>query len=48
MTTTGCSSVLSPKPEPVTTKVICELLGVWDRIWRFYDDGTEDYSGRTR
>jgi hypothetical protein len=30
-------------------KTCCELPGVWDRVWRLYDDeGAEDYSGQTR
>jgi hypothetical protein len=41
--------VLSSKPKPVTMKMCCELLRVWDRIWGFNsDDGTEGYSGQTR
>jgi hypothetical protein len=39
-------SVLSLELKPVMAKTFCELLGVWDRIWGFYDDeGAEDYSG---
>jgi hypothetical protein len=35
--------------KPVMVEMCGELLGVWDRIWRFYDDeGAEGYSGRTR
>jgi hypothetical protein len=41
--------VLSPKPKPVMMEVCCELLGVWDRVWRFNsDDSAEGYSGRTQ
>jgi hypothetical protein len=44
-----CGLVLSSKSKPVMAKTHCELLGVGDRIWGFYDDnGTEGYSGRTQ
>jgi hypothetical protein len=39
-------SVLSSESKPIMAKMCCELPGVWDRIWRFYDDeGAEEYSG---
>jgi hypothetical protein len=42
-------SVLSSEQKPVMVKACCKLLGVWDRIWRFYgDEGAEDYSGQTQ
>jgi hypothetical protein len=47
MTALRCGSVLVSELEPVTTKLCCKLPGVQDRVWGLYNDGTEDYSGRT-
>jgi hypothetical protein len=30
------------------TESCCKLPGVQDRIWGFYDEGAEDYSGQTQ
>jgi hypothetical protein len=41
-----CRSVPSLESKPIVVKTCCELPGVWDRIWGFYDDNSaEEYSG---
>jgi hypothetical protein len=48
MTALRRGSVLVSELEPVTTKSCCKLPGVRDRVWGLYNEGAEDYSGRTQ